>query len=186
MKILRFLLLSTFLSSFPQTSLGQESLLFKKQYLQFDLRKNFPVANGLSYLRSGSPSLGLSYLHVLSQDWLVGVSVSFKDLSQREDDSSIAFLELSNQAQYIFRLHHPIYLLLGTKWLYLSATKSVAFPLSKEEEFRSEVGVALTSSIVWRFSKEWLWNMRLDRWRGVGSNRLHGLELALGLARSLD
>ena len=164
---------------------SQSLALFEKQYVSVDARKNFPLANGQNYLRAGAYSLGVSYLHVLSEDWIVGVSLAYKDFRARKDDESIAFIEVSNQAQYIIRLHYPIYLLLGSKWLYLSATKGLALPPEKTEEFNSEIGVALSANLIWRLSSEWLLNARVDRWRGTASNRLHGLELGFGVAHRL-
>ncbi|MFW7382084.1 MAG: hypothetical protein ACOH5I_24980 [Oligoflexus sp.] len=146
---------------------------------------NFPSNAGLERFRPYQRTLGLTYSRVLNSEWVVGVSGHFKSMRRKDIDREFALLSFSNQAQYIVRLHHPLYLLFGGKWLYMVASQRARFPLVKDPDFETEIGAGLTASFAYILAEDWLLSFRLDRWRGTDTNRLHGFEVGLGLARSL-
>jgi len=158
---------------------------FQKEYLLVESIANFPISQSLENFRPYQRTLGITYTHVLGSEWIVGVSSQFKSMRRKDIDREFALLSFSNQAQYVIRLHHPFYLLVGGKWLYMVASQRARFPLIKDPNFETEIGAGLTASFNYILKEDWLLSLRLDRWRGTNTNRLHGFEVAMGLGRSL-
>lgn len=159
---------------------------FQRQYLFIESASNFPISQSLDRFRPYQRTLGLSYSHVLSSDWIVGVSGQFKSMRRKDIDREFALLTFSNQAQYIVRIHHPLYLLIGGKWLYMVASQRARFPLVKDPDFETELGAGLTATFAYILAEDWIVSARLDRWRGTTTNRLHGIEAAIGLGRTFN
>lgn len=159
---------------------------FQKSYLLLEATENFPVSQGLKYFSPYRRTLTVSYQHVLGAEWIVGVSANFKSFRRTDLDREFALLSFSNQTQYVIRLHHPAYLLIGTKLMYLQTAQYARLPLVREPDFETEIGAGLTASFAYILARDWVASFRVDRWRGINTNRLHGFEVAFGLARSLD
>jgi hypothetical protein len=174
-------------SSFAETSeiSNQPVNPFQSDYILVEALSNFPVGPALDRFRPYRRTPGVTYRHVLNRDWIVGVSLGFKSFRRKDIDREFALLSVSNQAQYVMRLYHPAYLLIGPKWLYLLASQRARFPLVRDPDYETEIGAGLTTSFAYIVGKEWLLTLRFDRWRGTKTNRLHGFEVALGLAKSL-
>lgn len=163
----------------------ESNTVFAKQYLWLEAPENFPVQNSTGRFSSYRKTPGITYLHRLSPDWLVGLSLSFKSLRKQPEDREFAFASTANIAQYVIRLYHPFYLLVGGKWLYMLPLQHARFPLVKDPEYEIEFGAAVTSSLIYRPSPKWFFSFRIDRWRGTKTNRFHGFETAIGIARAL-
>lgn len=182
-------MLSNYTSIFAETldfSEDQASIPFQKDYLIIEAISNFPVSQSLDYFRPFQRTFGLNYTHVLSREWIVGVSGQFKSMRRKDIDREFALLTFSNQAQYVVRLYHPAYLLVGGKWLYMVASQRARFPLVRDPDYETEIGAGLSATFAYILAEDWLLTLRLDRWRGTNTNRLHGFEAAIGIGRSLD
>ena len=158
---------------------------FGKDYLSLELAGNYPIANSQKYFSPNKRTWLLGYSHFLSRHWNVGLSLGFKSLYRDQINKELALLSVSNQSLYVIRLFHPTYLMLGTKLIYLIPNEEAGFPLAKEADFETEIGAGAVLQLS-HMSGPIIYQIRVDRWRGTKTNRLHGFELAMGISYQVN
>lgn len=128
--------------------------------------------------------LNVTYYHLLNKTWAVGVSTGFKAFKFKENNESFALFNISNYAYYMIRLSHPLYFWAGGRWLYLMPLKKPQFPFRRNDDFQNEIGIAASIILTYFTSTDLAFTFRMDRWRGTGTDNLHGIEVATGIAWS--
>jgi hypothetical protein len=170
---------------------------FRKTYLSVEMARNYPMAFTQNRYEPGRFFPAFAYLHDLDENWLMGLGAQFKILNKKELDpadvpegeSNSGFLGLwtvSHQTMYVVRLNHPTYVLVGPKILYLLPTRSAKLPLQREPSLSSEIGGALSIGLTRVVRDHFLLTMRAERWRGTRTMKLHGFEIAFGIAYGFD
>ena len=120
------------------------------------------------------PIVGVRYF---MNSWVLGADVHFKFFQDEEDGTRLVLWTLEEEINYRIRLYHPFYLLLGWKFLYLYPVERGKYPFRKRTDLNgAEVGVGLTSSLVYEFPKNIALGVYVDAWRGSGSRRYEGVE----------
>src|SRR5687768_4623881 len=162
-----------------------EPRAFQKNYLTFELARNYPVSFSENRFDPGPSHPVLGFLHRTETDWLMGLAAQFKifdrKIREEDDPEEIALWTFAHQALYTVRLYHPTYLFIGPKLLYMLPTNAARLPLQRDEEYQLEIGAALSVALAHVVSDDWILTLRMDRWRGMGTMRFHGLEIAVGL-----
>lgn len=154
---------------------------FSKDYISLEYVKNYPTSKGQEQFSPFRKTLFLGYQHFLNQQWNVGITLGFKSFSKSALEGELALLSFSNHSYYVIRIHHPTYLMLGTKLIYMTPNEQSNLPLSKDADFETEVGIGISAQLT-QVIGSYLLTLRADRWRGTKTNKLHGFELALGLS----
>lgn len=157
---------------------------FRKDYLTIELVGNYPVSPKKDLFSPNKRTWFLGYGHLLNEDWYVGINIGFKSLLEKESGQELALLTVSNQSMYVIRLFHPAYLMIGTKLIYMAPTKSSSFPLTKQASYETEIGAGMIAQLAY-FSGQYVYHIRMDRWRGTKTNKLHGFEVAVGISYGL-
>lgn len=139
-----------------------------------------PIGSSTANLKTGKAGYGFDYHHLLGEDWMVGVGYRVKSMT-RKDGRALSFINFTNHTQRVFRLYHPLYLLMGTEWSYLLPTSQVSLPPIKDPEYATEIAVGLNSSLWFFLSPRFVLELRTMRWRGTKTNRLHGWQSDIGL-----
>ena len=119
------------------------------------------------------PILGIRHV---SENWVLGLSMHFKFLDYKSDNSKLAIWTLEEEMSYRIRLYHPVYMLTGIKFLYLYPVLGGVYPFRRRTDFSPEVGVGATVSFLYFFSPQTAFGVFADVWRGTGSRRFQGLE----------
>ncbi len=170
---------------------------FRKSYFAVELARNYPMGFTQNRYEPGRYFPSFSYLHDLDEGWLMGLGAQFKLLSKKDLDpadvdpveSDSGFLGLwtiSHETLYVVRLNHPTYVLVGPKILYLLPTRSAKLPLQREPSLASEIGGAISIGLTRVVRDRFLLTMRAERWRGTRTMKLHGFEIAFGMAWGFD
>jgi hypothetical protein len=197
-KMLKYMTLVLFAISFER-SLCQESLdsrrslnPLKQEYFFTEIARNFPQSFSLSVFKAGGYHPILGYRYNLLGNWMMGLGIQFKnferkkrELIQSEEGTkglsrNLAIWTIYHEGLYLIRLDHPTYLLLGPKILYLLPSKAASLPLVKDDSYSVEIGGAFSGSLLRVLENKSFISLRIDRWRGTKSNRLHGLEISAG------
>lgn len=158
---------------------------FSKDYITTEYTANYPTGNGNEYFDTGFRKLIFGYTHFLSEKWGVGLSIGFKSFKRKDIDREFALLSLSNESFYITRLYHPVYFLIGTKLLYMTPNQRSKLPPLRDPDYETEIGAGVSAKLCY-IDKSWLYWLRVDRWRGTKTNRLHGFEVGLGISYAVD
>ena len=157
---------------------------FSKNYVSLEVAGNFPISRSQNLFSPHKKTWILGYSHFLNRKWNVSISLGFKSLYRNSENQELALLSLSNHSLYVVRLYHPTYLMVGTKLIYMTPNEKSRFPLVKEPDFETEIGVGAVAQLV-HFQGPFLYSLRIDRWRGTKTNRLHGFEVAFGVSYRL-
>ena len=116
-------------------------------------------------------------------------STQFKILKKKHfekgERDEVALWTISHESMYMLRLNHPIYLLTGLKLQYLLPAKAANFPLQKDADYETEIGIALSSALTYVLPSRHFLTLRIDRWRGTKTTRFMGIEGALGFSYAL-
>lgn len=155
---------------------------FAQAYLNLELARNFPLANSQDAFLSGSIQPVFSYRHSLNQSWILGIGGQYKVFNRTDPELNRETVLWSafHETLHIVRLQHPTYFLVGPKLFYFMPASSGKLPLRRDESLQVEFGVGLSITFG-HFVKQNFITFRVDRWRGVTTNRLHGSEVALGI-----
>lgn len=173
------------------SSLEQKNYKFKgpfaPNYITYEVGKNSPMLHSVQNLRGEYATYTLGFHHLLTQDWMMGFSFGFKSFRRKDTNQELSLASLNHESYYILRLYHPIYVALGIKLHYFVPSQRSRFPIIKDTDYDSDTGfgAGLSINFIKLFTKKWLLSARLDRYRGTSTNRLHGLEVALGIGRSI-
>lgn len=162
---------------------------YRKTYVTLGLARNFPISFSEDPLDPGHFGPIVGYLYDLDGDWIMGVSGQFKVLRReargKDGSDTLAIWTVTHSTFYSVRLDHPLYFLGGLKIQYLLPATRAGAPVRRSEDYRSEIGVAASASLVRIVDKRFIGFAWIDRWRGTGSMRLHGIEAGFGLGVSL-
>ncbi|WP_132321559.1 hypothetical protein [Pseudobacteriovorax antillogorgiicola] len=157
---------------------------FDKDYVTLELAGNFPIARSQELFSPYKKTWFLGYDHYLNRHWNVGISLGFKSYYRDALNKELALLSVSNHSLYVIRLYHPTYLMLGTKFIYMTPNEKSRFPLVKEPDFETEIGVGVAARLA-HIQGPFVYSLRIDRWRGTKTNKLHGFEVAVGISYRL-
>ncbi len=162
---------------------------FSSNLMLLETQKNFPMTYSQNWLEGGHPYPSLSYRHSINGDWLMGVGGTFKILKFRDgapyEDQNLAIWTVHHEATKIIRVSHPTYLLAGTKILYMIPAKKHSIPLQKRDPFQTEIGFALTASVLHILDDQFMASIRVDRYRGTKTQLFQGLEIATGITYAI-
>ena len=165
---------------------------FAKSYIKLELVRNYPEATTKQTMAPSVLQPNLSYLHIVSSDWIMVLGGGLKTLERmdtpemRAPSRTLAIYSLNHETLRVVRLTYPYYLLLGVKASYLLPSRTGKPPPLRAPIYPTEIGLALSAQAVHLLSQRTMLSLRVDRWRGVNSSKLAGMELAIGIARSLE
>ena len=158
---------------------------FRKDYATLEITKNNTLAQTQAKIAGGAGTYYLGFRHSLSDAWLMGIGVHFKDFVNQADGTGLAFFTITHEAYHLIRLYHPTYLMVGPKILYMLPTQNAGYPLKREPDRSAEIGVAFSIGLLRQVTPRMFVSMRVDRWRGTKTNHYHGTEVAAGMTYSL-
>ncbi len=156
-----------------------------KQGILLGYSRNYPQLNSKKKYGPSiyHPIVGIRHF---SENWVLGLSVHFKFLKDRKDDSKVAIWTLEDEISYRFRLYHPVYMLSGIKFLYLFPVQAGKYPLRRRSNSSLEIGVGATFSILYFLKPKTAFGIFADLWRGTGSRSLGGIEAGIHFMFPLD
>jgi len=158
---------------------------FDQAYWGLELASNFPAAKTSQYLSPGHAQPFITYRYCLSTGWMLGAYGGFKGLKRKDGESdlpkNLSILSLGYESLKGWRLYHPLYFFAGGKFSYLLPATAANLPLRRDDEFRAEFSGAWVAMLALKPAGKWLVTARVDRWRGLATTRLEGLETALGV-----
>lgn len=131
-------------------------------------------------LKTETIGFGVKYAHRLASEWIVGLGFKRKPMIAKDDDRPISLLSFSSATQKIFRLYHPLYLLVGTEVSFLMPAQKSSPPFVKDPQYATEVAAGLNTSLWWLTSRKGAVELHFSRWKGTKTNKLQGLEISLG------
>ena len=152
---------------------------YSKDYAFVTVPYEQPYGKTRSLYKSESLGIGVKYAHRLDSEWIVGLKFERKPVI-RTDGKTLNLIVFSNQTQAVFRLYHPLYILVGTEVSYILPAQKSSPPFTKDPDFASEIGAGLNSSLWWLTSRKGVVELHLSRWKGTKTNNLQGLEVSLG------
>jgi hypothetical protein len=169
---------------------------FAKTYLSLELARNYPVSFSQDRFEPGRYGFALGYRHDLDQHWIMGVGGEFKMFKRRPSDDPadddkrpsdvLAILTLTHETLYAIRLNHPTYLLLGPKLHLLLPANGAKLPLQRADDYQGEkVGAAVSMVLAHLLDERYMLTARIDRWRSISTQHLHGIEVAVGVGFAL-
>jgi hypothetical protein len=159
---------------------------FKRDTLVITAVKNFPTSFAIEDFRQADIlSYKIGYQHALANDWLMKVSGYYRLFRKRKDNSRLAMLTLKHEASHIWRLEHPFYFGWGWGWSYTWPAVDQRIPIKRDNFYFPEFGVFTKVSLIYQASQSFLVALHIDRWRGVNTRRLQGVEIGLGLGYGL-
>lgn len=155
-------------------------LEYREDYIFLLANQDVPIGRSTADLQTGQAGYGFDYHHHLGEDWMVGVGYRIKSM-KRKEGGNLSFMSFTNHTQRVFRLYHPLYLLMGTEWSYLMPTAQVSLPPVKDPDYATEIAIGLNGSLWLYLSPRVILELRTMRWRGTKTNRLHGWQSDLGI-----
>jgi len=163
---------------------------FARSYAGLEVTRNFPTATTEEILSPGKAHAVLSYRFVLDDAWIMGVFGGFRMLRTRELNvgagGELPILSLVHESAKILRLYHPTYLAVGFRLLYLMPATYAMVPTGRSKEFPTEFGASMTATLIHLMDPKRMLTLRVERWRGTGSTKYNGIEVAAGGAISFD
>ncbi len=173
---------------FAEGSLQSEPSPLHKSYVRLEFTRNYPESWTQLSLRPGSIQSNISYIHVVNSEWLMALGVGLRTLDRaslpdrQAPSRTLAIFALNHESGRVFRISHPFYGSLGMKISYLLPSKSGKLPPLRDPIYPAEIGAGIFAQLIRMVGERTMLNLRIDRWRGVNSTRLAGLEIALGVA----
>ena len=165
---------------------------FAKAYVRLEMTKNFPEAAAQATLLPGNYQPNFSFLHLVDGKWLMGLGGGLRTMDRQDlpdapaPSTTLAIFSFNHESSRLIPLSHPYYGLIGVKLSYLLPTRSGKLPPLRDPVYPAEIAAALSLQFVRVFDKGVLVNFRIDRWRGVNSSRLSGMEAAVGIGVPTD
>ncbi len=153
---------------------------YPKNYTLLQVNLNQPAARSQNFFIRGKEGFGVSYSYYLARRLIVGVN--FKNrMFLKKNGQNLSLMTFGNHTQGVFRLYHPLYLLLGTEWNYMIPMADFKLPMIKDPAFTTEIGVAATASLWYFLTPSWLSEWKIQRWKGTKTSRLDGWEFSIGM-----
>lgn len=138
--------------------------------------RNYPVYKSSEQYKSSIYHPLIGFRHS-SESWILGISTQFKILKDKKTDEDLILWTVAEEFNYKIRLYHPLYILIGGKFLYLMPVKKAVYPFIKNEEHTIEIGFGATSSLLYFFKNNTALGIYTDLWRGTGSQKFEALEV---------
>lgn len=157
----------------------------ENSYFVLEATKNSPAIHTKEYLTGRHVTYYIGYRKQVNVDWMMGVGANHKSFTKISNQTELSFLTLQHEAYYILRMHHPVYLMVGPRIIYLVPTQRSAFPVARDPEFETEIGAGLSLLLQARVDKLHHFTARIDRWRGTKTDLFHGFEVAIGFNREI-
>lgn len=113
----------------------------------------------------------------------MGIGTNFKLFRRKKStllQERLAIFSFYQESSYSIRISHPVYLLPSFKLTYLLPAQAAVLPIKRDDERNSEVGAAACLSLMFLRDHGNLFYLRIERWRGTATEKLHGLEIAVG------
>lgn len=137
--------------------------------------KNYPVGGSKNNYGPSIPHPIMGIRHV-SENWILGISAHFKFLEHKHEENRIALWALQEELNYKFRLYHPLYFLIGAKFLYIYPVQRGTYPFKKKDDYGPEIGIAATSSLLYFLPRGYGIGVFADLWRGTASRKFQAWE----------
>jgi len=161
---------------------------FQKSYVRLEFAQNYPEAWAQLSLRPGNLQPNLSYIHIVNSTWMMALGGGLRTFDRVSTEAvqapsrTLAIFSLHHESARVFRISHPFYGSLGVKISYLLPSRSGKLPPLRDPIYPAEIGAGIFVQLIHTISRDVMINLRVDRWRGVNSSKLAGLEIAGGLA----
>jgi hypothetical protein len=165
---------------------------FHKSYVRLELTRNYPEAWTQLSLRPGSIQTNLSYLHIVNSEWMMALGGGLRTLDRVNNEAiqapsrTLAIFAFNHESARVFRISHPYYGSLGLKVSYLLPSRSGKLPPLRDPIYPAEIGASIFAQLIRMIGQGTMINLRVERWRGVNSSKLAGLEIACGIAVTTD
>lgn len=175
-KKLRILYLSVLCSFLSSETYADEHPRQSGNSFLVGFTKNFPTLHSRKIYQSAQihPLLGIRYS---SEHWVLGISTQFKILEQKDNSQSFVIWNLQEETYAKIRVHHPIYMLLGAKFLYMMPVERATFLMEKRENYSREIGVAASVALMYAHSFNSSVGVYVDLWRGTASRHFQSFEM---------
>jgi len=121
----------------------------------------------------------------MDDQWIMGIRGQFRMFNLEGSEEELPLFTLSHEALWSSRLHHPVYLAIGPKLLWLLPGKSATLPLRRSSALGPEFGLGLTTEIQWIINDRFILAFGVERWRGTDTMKLHGFEVTSTLSIAL-
>jgi len=169
------------------TTVDRDLNPFASSYIHMEYSQNFPVAYSEVFFEPGPRSPLIGYRFVRDSEWFMGVGVQFRMYKSRQDRENTTFpiFTFSQEAIRLFRVHHPVYMGAGYKLLYLGPAEKATFPIARDDEFESEIGVSINGNLIVVLKNKSFFSLFVDRWRGTKTQRLQGINTGIGFSYPL-
>lgn len=172
------------LASAQQIEIDSSSMPFKNAfqpiYIGGGLSKVSPVSIAENAYVGGATGSNIHYRFFLHDKWVVSVAGGFKILT-KEFDGNETFVTFAQESQRLFRIYHPFWLAAGTKAMYIACVEKIGFPFERNTDQPPQVGAGIGMSLYYLATPTILVHGDLWRWRGTATNRMHVLEIGLGV-----
>ncbi len=182
------------LSSIPLLHAESADQPLRNSYVRLELRQTFPEATSAAHFRRGPVEKGFTYLHLLMDDWLVGIGGHITSMTPdvppgklvEAKTSQLAIWTLTHETLYTMRLYYPVYLLAGPKLYYLIPGKTGKLPIRRSSTLETEVGGGISLQLTWFSPPGHFLAFGVERWRGTKTSRLHGTDIVISGGLALD
>lgn len=161
-----------------------EKAEFRSRYFILGYARNFPAAHARQRFRTSIPHPYLGYRYFISNDWLAGIGAQFRFLEETQSGGSLVLATISQESSYIIRVYYPLFATIGGRLLWLNPVRKGMFPLQRHPDYTLELGVAGGGGLLYHMGDEYFFELRLERWRGTRTMKLHGSEISLNIAFS--
>ena len=169
-----------------ETVLDQTPHSLQRHYFQFELVRQNIMQKAATFLKPGRPSILYGYHYNLHNEWLMGLSFTYRSFERIDNDKEFALAAFSHESLKIIRIYKSIFGLFGPKFSYLIPSQEMKFPVQRDDEYKLEIGVGAVFSLIFVVNNNWYLAARLERWRGTATNTFHGLEHGLSVNINLD
>ncbi len=140
------------------------------------------------------PTLAYRYYH--SEYWVSGIGGNYlhmpelpQDLGEaggaRAADRGFALARVYFENSVLLRVYFPVYLSFGYRFFYLYPLQPPLTITSRNDRYSREFGAGALLACTLFAGEDYLLQLSAERWRGLNSARLQGLEFALALGRKL-
>ena len=158
---------------------------FRTRYLMAGYSRNFPAGNASNRFGAGIPHPGLGYRYFINNHWLAGVGAGFRFLTEKNSDEDLILASITHEISYISRVYYPLYTTAGWKIIWMTPVRKGMLPLQRHPDYSPEPGAAIAAGLLYKLSPECFLELRLERWRGTKTMKLHAAEISISLGHSL-
>lgn len=154
-------------------------------YLALSLNRSYPHSAMEEHLALGSlrPTLAIRYF--TKGSWILGITGQTSELREKSNQQSLVLWKVAQETIYNIRIYHPFYFGVGGRIFYLLPSKGHTVPLSTDATYQTEVGISAEIMLNYYFARGWVAVLTFERWRGTGTNRMHGFEYSVGIGTNV-